>query len=152
MAFRNPDSDAIRTLLERARTIAVVGYSPHLHRASNGVARTMHSRGYRIVPIRPGLDAALGERAWPTLGALPDEVAASVDIVDVFRNPEHVPAIVDECIGRRLPVLWLQDGVVNVPAAERAVAAGITVIMDRCIARDYRMLGVVRHAPSGRAQ
>jgi len=151
MAFRNPDPDVIRSLLERARTIAVVGYSPHTHRASNSIARTMQARGYRVVPVRPGLDAALGERAWPAIRALPDDVASSIDIVDVFRSPEHVPAIVDECIERRMPVLWLQDGVVNVPAAERAVAAGITVIMDRCIARDHRMLGVGRLAPAGPA-
>jgi uncharacterized protein len=134
--FRNPEPEQIRQLLREIKTIAVVGISPKEARASHYVARGMQERGYRIFPVRPGLDNVLGEKAYPDLASLP----GPVDIVDVFRAPEHVDAIVDECIRLGVPRLWLQEGVVNEPAANRAVAAGITVVMDRCIWRDHRAL------------
>jgi uncharacterized protein len=134
--FRNPDTEQIRQLLREIKTIAVVGISPKEARASHRVARGMQERGYRIIPVRPGLGEVLGEKAYPDLASLP----GPVDIVDVFRAPEHVDAIVDECIRLGVPRLWLQEGVVNEPAANRAVAAGITVVMDRCIWRDHRAL------------
>lgn len=133
MAFKNPSSEEIGRLLAGAKTIAVVGLSPRPDRPSHGVAAAMQRFGYRILPVHPALDAVLGEKAYPDLDHLP----GPVDIVDVFRAPEHVDAIVDQCIVHKLPALWLQEGVVNEAAAERARQAGITVVMDRCIYKDY---------------
>ena|SRR5215469_4366889 len=133
MAFKNPSGEEIGRLLADAKTIAVVGLSPQPDRPSHGVAAAMRSFGYRIVPVRPAVDEVLGERAYPDLDHLP----GPVDIVDVFRAPEHVDAIVDQCIAHKLPALWLQEGVVNEAAAERARDAGIMVVMDRCIYKDY---------------
>jgi len=90
--------------------------------------------GYHIVPVRPAVESVLGEPAYPDLYAVPGQI----DLVDVFRAPEHVEPIVDACITRKIPALWLQDGVINEAAAIRARANGITVVMDRCIYRDYR--------------
>ena len=136
MSFTNPPPDQIRNLLKQAHTIAVVGLSPNPGRPSFGVARAMQGFGYRIIPVRPAIDEILGEKAYPDLKHLP----GPVDIVDVFRAPEHVPNIVDDCIALKVPALWLQESVVNEKAAERARDAGITVIMDRCIYKEYRAL------------
>jgi len=130
--FANPEPEQILHMLRKIKTIAVVGLSPKESRPSHRVARGMQQRGYRIVPVRPAVDEVLGEKAYPNLAALP----GPVDIVDVFRAPEHVDEIVDQCIRLGVKRLWLQDGVVNEAAADRAVAAGITVVMDRCIWRD----------------
>jgi predicted CoA-binding protein len=134
--FRNPSADRIRALLAEIRTIAVVGLSPRPNRPSFEVAQAMQGFGYRIVPVRPAVDSVLGERAYPDLYALPEPV----DLVNVFRNPREIAPIVDACIALKLPRLWLQDGVVNGVEALRAQAAGIEVIMDRCIYRDYLAL------------
>lgn len=140
--FRNPDASAIERLLRAARTIAVVGLSADPSRASHGVARHLQRFGYRVVPVNPSVGAVLGEQAVPDLDHLPDVLGAGErpDIVDVFRRPEHVPAIVDACIRLQLPALWLQDGVVDEEAAARAQAAGIFTVMDRCIYRDRAAL------------
>ncbi|HET7923213.1 MAG TPA: CoA-binding protein [Gammaproteobacteria bacterium] len=136
MSFANPAPDRIRDLLQGARTLAVVGLSPNPARPSHGVARAMRGFGYKIIPVRPATDAVLGEPAVPDLKSLP----GPVDIVDVFRAPEHVDDIVEDCIALKLPALWLQEGVVNEAAAQRARAAGMLVVMDRCIYKDYRAL------------
>lgn len=136
MNFENPSEVEIAALLKGVKTVAVVGFSPKPQRASHNLARQMQRFGLRIVPVRPGLAEGLGEKAYPDLASLPDPV----DVVDVFRASEHVPAIVEECIARGLKVLWLQDGVINEAAAERARAAGMTVVMDRCLMRDYTRL------------
>ena len=136
MTFQNPSMDEIRHLLQSIETIAVVGLSPKENRPSFQVARAMQGFGYRIIPVRPAVDEVLGEKAYPDLAS----VADSIDLVDVFRAPQHVDAIVESCIDLKLPAIWLQDGVINEAAAERAVAAGINVIMDRCIYRDYMHL------------
>ena len=130
--FSNPEPGEIRRLLQEVKTIAVVGLSPRESRPSHRVARAMQARGYRIVPVRPAVTEVLGEKAYPDLAAVPNPV----DIVDVFRAPQHVDEIVDACVRLGIKRLWLQDGVVNEPAARRAAAAGITVVMDRCIWRD----------------
>lgn len=134
--FRNPSADRIRALLAEIRTIAVVGLSPRPNRPSFEVAQAMQGFGYRIVPVRPAVDSVLGERAYPDLYALPEPV----DLVNVFRNSREIAPIVDACIALKLPRLWLQDGVVNGVEALRAQAAGIEVVMDRCIYRDYLAL------------
>lgn len=130
--FQNPSPDGIRDLLRTVKSIAVVGFSPKPHRASHGVARAMQGFGYRIIPIRPGLAEGLGQKAYAHLSDLP----SVPDLVDVFRAPEHVAGIVDECIALRVRGLWLQEGVVDEVAAQRAHAAGMTVVMDRCILKD----------------
>lgn len=133
MSFHNPSLEEIKTLLQQVKTIAVVGLSPKPARPSYSVSAAMQGFGYRIIPVRPAVDEVLGERAWPDLFALP----VTPDLVDVFRAPEHVGAIVDACIELGIKAIWLQDGVVNEEAARRAQQAGMTVIMDRCIYRDY---------------
>ena len=141
--FENPDSRAIEQLLRSARSIAVVGLSPNPARPSFGVARALQRFGYRIVPVNPGHEEILGERTVPALDRIGDVLAPGerIDIVDVFRRPEAVGAIVDECIRLRMPAVWLQDGVVDEAAARRAQAAGIFTVMDRCIYRDRARLG-----------
>lgn len=140
MSYLNPGPDEIRRLLCDIRIIAVVGLSPKPARPSFRVAQAMQAHGYRIVPVRPLVKEVLGEHAYPDLESIP----FSVDIVDVFRAPEHVPAIVDSCIQLGVPRLWLQGGVVNEQAAQRARDAGISVVMNRCIWRDYNLLGVAQ--------
>ena len=132
MPFSNPGTEEIRQLLREVHTIAIVGLSPNESRPSFGVARGLQSKGYRIIPVRPLVDKVLGEKAYPDLESLPD----LPDIVDVFRAPAHVPAIVDSCIRLGVKRLWLQDGVVHEEAAQKAQAAGITVVMNRCMWRD----------------
>ena len=134
--FANPSSEDIRQLLGRIKTIAVVGLSASPTRPSHGVAKALQGFGYRIIPVNPALSAALGEKAYPSLSELPEPV----DLVDVFRESRHVAGIVEECIALKLPALWLQDGVVDEAAALRAREAGMTVVMNRCIYRDYLQL------------
>jgi len=134
--FVNPSMDEIRALLQRIKTIAVVGLSASPSRPSHSVARALQGFGYRMIPINPTLSDVLGEKAYPSLRELPEPV----DLVDVFRESSHVAGLVDECIALNLPALWLQDGVVDRAAALRARAAGLTVVMDRCIYRDYVQL------------
>ena len=131
--FTNPTPDQLRSLLREVKTIAVVGLSPNVARPSYRVSRAMQGFGYRIVPVRPAVSEVLGEKAYARLSDIPFEV----DLVDVFRNPDDVGPIVDECIALGVRRLWLQDGVINEEAAEKARAAGITVVMDRCVWRDY---------------
>lgn len=130
--FANPPDAEIAERLRRVRTIAVIGLSPDTGRPSHGVAKALQGAGFRVVPVRPGTDEVLGETAYPDLASVP----GPIDLVDVFRAPEHVPGIVDEVLRLGLPALWLQDGVVDEPAAQRARDAGVFVVMDRCIARD----------------
>jgi predicted CoA-binding protein len=136
MSFTNPTPDQIRTLLTQVHSVAVVGLSPQPARPSFNVAKALQGFGYRIIPVRPLVDEVLREKAYPDLESLPE----LPDIVDVFRASEHVPAIVDSCIKLGIKNLWLQDGVIHEEAALRAQAAGITVVMDRCIYRDHSQL------------
>ena len=121
MPFSNPGTEEIRQLLREVHTIAIVGLSPNESRPSFGVARGLQSKGYRIIPVRPLVDKVLGEKAYPDLESLPD----LPDIVDVFRAPAHVPAIVDSCIRLGIKRLWLQDGVVHEEAGQKSQAAGV---------------------------
>jgi len=134
--FANPSPEEICRMLREVRTIAVVGLSPKAARPSYRVARAMQGYGYRIIPVRPAVSEVLGEKAYARL----EDVPARIDLVDVFRASEHVAAIVDACIRLGVPRLWLQDGVVDEAAAQRARAAGIEVVMDRCVWRDYASL------------
>lgn len=141
--FRNPPDDAIASFLRRVRCIAVVGLSADPARPSHGVARSLQRFGYRIIPVTPGAEEILGERCVPSLDRLGEVLAPDerVDLVQVFRRPEHVAAIVDDCIRLGLPAVWLQDGVVDAAAAGRARAAGLFTVMDRCVYRDRAALG-----------
>lgn len=136
MTFANPSPAEICRVLRSVRTIAVVGLSPNPERPSFRVASAMQSHGFHIVPVRPRIREVLGEPAYENLESVP----FVVDIVDVFRAPEHVPAIVESCIRLGVSRLWLQDGVIHEAAAQHARDAGITVVMNRCMWRDYSQL------------
>lgn len=126
--------DEITELLKNAKTIAVVGLSDSPFRASHGVSAYMQAQGYKIVPVNPTIDSALGEPSVPTLL----DVKEKIDIVDVFRRPEFVPEVVDQAIQLKVPVIWMQEGVIHEAAAEKARKAGINVIMDKCILKEHR--------------
>jgi uncharacterized protein len=129
------DADMIEMLRE-GKTIAVVGLSSKRLRPSHGVSAYMQEHGYRIIPVNPAETEVLGEKAYATLG----EVPAPVDIVNVFRQPEFVPEIVDEALRLGVKYLWLQEDVVHEAAAAKARAAGVKVVMDRCILKEHRRL------------
>lgn len=127
---------SIAELLKTSRTIAVVGLSSKRFRPSYGVAEYMQRNGYRIIPVNPFESAVLGEKCYPDL----DSIGERVDIVDIFRRPEFVPEIVEAAIRIGSRAVWMQEGVVNEAAAERARAAGLEVVMDRCILKDHRRM------------
>ena len=141
MIFSNPAPEKIRLILNTVHSIAVVGLSPNQARPSFRVARGLQTLGYRIIPVRPLISDVLGEKAFPDMESLPE----LPDIVDVFRAAEHVPAIVESCIKLGIKNLWLQQGVIHEAAAQRAMEAGITVVMDRCMWRDAMQFGA--HSP-----
>jgi len=140
--FVNPPAEEIARLLRAAHTIAVVGLSADRTRPSHGVARALQRFGYRVIPVTPVAQSILGEPTVPSLDRLPQVLGSGerVDIVDVFRRPEHVAGIVSDCIRLELPALWLQEGVVDQAAAERAVQAGIFTVMDLCIFKERAAL------------
>src|SRR5260370_36468460 len=123
-------------VLRNAKTIAVVGLSGRRFRPSYGVSEYMQSAGYRVIPVNPNESEVLGEKAYATL----DEIPEPVDIVNIFRRPEFVPEIVDAAIRIGAKAIWMQEGVVHQEAAEKAEAASITVVMDRCILKEHRKL------------
>jgi predicted CoA-binding protein len=131
--FQNPSVEERRALLKRVKTIAVVGLSPNPARPSFGVAQAMQGFGYRIIPVHPVAREILGARAYPSLAAVPEPI----DLANVFRRSEHIDAVVEACLQLGIKNLWIQEGIVNEPAALRAQSGGITVVMDRCIYRDY---------------
>ncbi|HWQ56637.1 MAG TPA: CoA-binding protein [Bryobacteraceae bacterium] len=130
----------VAEILESARTIAVVGISSKRFRPSHGVAEYMRRAGYRIIPVNPEETEVLGEKAWPDLDSVPEPV----DIVNIFRRPEFVPDLVEAAIRIGARVVWMQEGVIHEEAARRAEAAGLTVIMDRCILKEHRRLAFAR--------
>lgn len=132
--FENPGEEERCALLRRVRSIAVVGLSPNPSRPSHEVARAMRGFGFRIIPVHPLATEVLGERAYRRLSDIP----YPVDLVNVFRRAQFVDAVVDECLALGLKALWIQEGIVNETAAQRAREGGMTVIMDRCIYRDYK--------------
>ncbi len=135
---RYQDVEQINHLLETARTIAVVGLSSDRQKASFFVAGYLKDEGYRIVPVNPKADTILGEKAYPDVASIP----FPVDLIDIFRPARDVDEIVDQAIARKekgidSPALWLQLRIVNLPAVERALAAGLTVIMDKCVKMEH---------------
>jgi len=132
----HPSDQQIKDLLQKAHTIAVVGLSSSRLRASFGVSQYMQSAGYRIIPVNPNEQEVLGEKSYARLEDVPEKI----DVVDVFRRPEFVPEIVDAAIRVGARAIWMQDGVVNETAAQRARDAGLFVVMDDCILREHRRL------------
>ncbi len=127
---------AIETILQKARTIAVVGASPKPGRDSGSIASFLAAKGYTVIPVNPVYQEVLGMKCYPDLTS----IGSPVDIVDIFRNPDEVLPIIDEAIATGAKTVWMQLGVVNAEAAKKAEQAGIQVIMDRCIAVEYRRL------------
>jgi predicted CoA-binding protein len=141
MAFANPSDNEIRAILSKPTTVAVIGCSDNSTRDSFEIAMLLKRKGFRVIPVNPQLkpDALLdklGERCYPELASIPDPI----EIVDVFRRPEHLPEIAEQAIKKEAKILWGQLGVVHDGAADRARAAGLTVVMDRCPAIEYRRL------------
>lgn len=129
--------ERVRALLREARDVAVVGISDKPDRPSHVVAAFLQGQGYRIVPINPVLKEVLGEPCHPSLTAY----GKAVDVVDVFRNPEAVPPIVEEALALGARAIWLQEGVRHEEAARRAQEAGLVVVQDRCIKKELEALG-----------
>ena len=127
---------SIPEILKSAKTIAVVGLSGNPMRPSNGVSEYMQRLGYRIIPVNPNETEVLGEPSYARLEDVPEKI----DIVDVFRRPEHVPGIVESAIRVGAKALWLQEGVIHEDGAGRARAAGLDVVMDKCILKEHRKL------------
>lgn len=135
---RCASQEEIRALLASARTIAVVGLSDNPDRASYRVSAYMQNQGYRIIPVNPRVGQVLGEKAYPSLREVPEKV----DVVDIFRRPEAIPAIVEDAIAIGAGAVWMQLGLSHEQAARRAGEAGIPVIMDRCIMIEHGSLGL----------
>jgi uncharacterized protein len=131
-------SDPIYELLSSAKTIAVVGLSDSPMRPSHGVSAYMQAEGYKIIPVNPRIAEALGEKAYPSLLEVPLAVRERIDLVDVFRRPEYVDEIVEQAMQLKIPAIWMQEGVINERAAEKARKAGMFVVMDRCVLKEHR--------------
>ena len=129
----SPAGDPVTEILKNSETIAVVGMSSKRHRPSYGVAQYLQSAGYRIIPVNPNEQEVLGEKAVACL----EDIRQPVDVVDVFRRPEHVPEIVESAIRIGAKAVWMQEGVVHEQAAERARQAGLLVIMDSCLLKEH---------------
>ena len=134
-----PDSE-LKALLGEARTIAVVGLSPRASRPSNQVAAYLQQHGYLIVPVNPYVDEVLGERAYPSLLDIPDDVG--IDVVDVFRRPEYTPEVAAQAVRIGARALWLQADIVNDEARRIAEEGGLEVVMGVCLRVEHRRLGV----------
>jgi predicted CoA-binding protein len=130
------DQDSIERILNDAKTIAVVGLSSDASRASNGVSRYMQSNGYRIIPVNPNEKTVIGEKAYARLEDIPEKI----DLVDIFRRSEEAGQHVDEAIRMGARGVWLQEGVIDQAAAQRALEAGLMVVMDRCILKEHMKL------------
>ena len=141
MEFSNPSDAEIRAILSKPATVAVVGCSDNPARDSLRIAKLLKTRGFKVIPVNPQLDAdalrdTLGEKCYPDLASIPEHI----EMVDVFRRSEYVPRIVEDAIAKGARILWCQLGVIHLDAARRAQQAGMTVIMDRCPAIEYGRL------------
>ena len=128
-----PQSDPIAEVLQRSKTIAVVGLSDNPLRPSHGVSAYMQSHGYRVIPVNPQIEECLGEKAYASILDIPEKI----DIVNIFRRPEYVEEVVDQAIQLKVPAIWMQEDVIHQEAAEKARRAGIFVVMDRCILKEH---------------
>jgi predicted CoA-binding protein len=130
--------EEIKEVLRSSKTIAVIGISPKEDRPSYGVASYLKSKGYRIIPVRPDGDKILGEKVYHSLTEIPREI--EIDVVDIFRKSEDVPAAVEEAIHRGAKVVWMQEGIINQEASTKAEKAGLKVVMDRCMKKEHQRL------------
>ena len=128
--------DEIKKILTESKTIAVVGLSPKEDRPSYRVASYLKSKGFRIIPVNPNAQEILGEKSYPDLRSIPE----NIDVVDIFRKSEDVPPVVDEAIQTGAKAVWMQEDIVNEPAAQKARSAGLLVVMDRCMLKEHRKL------------
>jgi predicted CoA-binding protein len=136
MSFQNPTDETIRAILSTPQTIAVMGCSPSPDRDSHRIAQLLQRKGHRMIPVNPGHQEILGEKCYHTLRDIP----VQIDMVDIFRRSEFVAPIVDEAIAVGAKIVWMQLGVIDAEAAKKAQQAGLTVVMDRCPAIEYRRL------------
>lgn len=134
----NPPDDVLKKILLDANTIAIVGASANAEKPSHDIMRRLLDAGYRVIPVNPKETEILGQRVYASLGDIPEPI----DIVDVFRRSEDTPGIADEAIAVKAKVLWLQLGVSSEEAASRAQAAGLTIVMDKCIGATHRALHI----------
>jgi hypothetical protein len=132
------NDDELKEILKNGKTVAVVGISPKGDRPSYRVAAYLQSKGYRIIPVRPDGDTILGEKVYPRLMEIPEEI--EIDVVDIFRKSEEVPPVVEETIRRGARVVWMQEGVIHQQAGEEAEKAGLKVVMDLCIKKEHQRL------------
>jgi predicted CoA-binding protein len=130
--------EEIKNTLSRCKTVANVGISPKPDRPSYAVAAYLQSKGYRIIPVRPDGEEILGEKVYHSLMEIPKEI--EVDVVDIFRKPEDVPPVTEEAILRGAKVVWMQEGITNEEACDRAEKEGLKVVMDRCIKKEHQRL------------
>jgi len=128
---------SIPDILRNYRTIAVVGLSNDESRPAYSVSQYMQTAGYRIIPVNPDVTEVLGEKAYPTVASIPEQV----EIVDIFRRAENVPPVIDDAIAAGAKVVWMQSGIWHFEAAAKAEAAGLEVVMDRCIRTEHQRLG-----------
>jgi len=126
-------TETMQRILAECRTIAVVGLSPDPHRPSNGVAGYMKRAGYKVIAVNPNISEVFGEKAYSSLAEIPEPI----DLVDIFRRPEEAGRAVDEAIIIGAKAVWLQEGVIDQAAANRAQAAGLLVVMDRCWLKEH---------------
>lgn len=132
--FENPDPQQCCALLKTVKRIAIVGLSPNQARPSYGVAEAMQGYGFEIIPVHPRAVEVLGAKAYRRLADIP----VAVDLVNVFRRPQYVDEIVDDCLALKLKAIWIQQGIINESAALRGQRGGLFVVMNRCIYVDYR--------------
>ena len=132
----NASAPEIAEILRTSKIIAVVGLSPKPDRPSHGVSAYMQAQGYKIIPVNPGHTEILGEKSYKSLLDIP----GPIDIVDIFRDPSAVPEIVDQAIAKKAKVIWMQEGIVHNAAAEKARAAGLKVVMNKCIYKEHARL------------
>lgn len=131
MGINSPDT--IKQILDECHSIAVVGLSSNPMRASNGVSRYMRENGYRVIPVNPNEEQVFGEKSFSTLGEVPEKI----DLVDIFRRSEAAGDVVDDAIKIGAKAVWLQEGVIDDDAAQRALSAGLLVVMDRCWLKEH---------------
>jgi uncharacterized protein len=133
MSEYSASPEEIKAILRNYKVVAVVGLSPKPERPSFKVAQYLKEHGYRIVPVNPGQKEVLGEKCYPRLSDIP----FPVEVVDIFRNVEAIPAIVDEAIAKGARVVWMQEGLAEPASAQKAREAGLRVVMDRCMKKDH---------------
>jgi uncharacterized protein len=129
----NATSAEIAEMLRTAKVIAVIGLSPKPERPSHSVSAYMQAQGYKIIPVNPGQTEIMGEKCYTSLLDVPD----AVDIVDIFREPGAVPEIVDQAIAKKAKAVWMQEGIIHNEAAGKARAAGLKVVMNKCIYKEH---------------